>query len=105
MDREVKAKILDRPRARELASWTPPEPTLKEVRERVGGVGVSDDEFLLRCFLRPDEIATMRAAGPPKEYLTARHPVANLLQQLTLRPSSRFIRIQKRGFSITLQQR
>ena len=105
MDREVKAKILDRPRARELARWTPPEPTLKEVRGRVGAGGISDDEFLLRCFLRPEEIATMRAAGPPKEYLTARHPVANLLQQLTLRPSSRFIRIQKRGFSITLQQR
>jgi oxaloacetate decarboxylase alpha subunit len=75
MDREVRAKILDRPRARELARWTPPEPTLKEVRERVGGVGISDDEFLLRCFLRPEEIAMMQAAGPPRDYLTAQHPV------------------------------
>jgi oxaloacetate decarboxylase alpha subunit len=105
MDREVKAKILDRPRAGELAGWTPPEPALKEVRQRVGGVGVSDDEFLLRCFLRPEEIATMRAAGSPKDYLTARHPVASLIQQLTIRSSSRFIRIQQPGFSLTLQQR
>jgi oxaloacetate decarboxylase alpha subunit len=105
VDREVKDKILDRPRARELARWTPPEPTLKEVRQRIGGIGVSDDEFLLRCFLRPDEVATMRAAGSPKEYSTARHPVATLIQQLMLGPSSRFIRIQKPDFSLTLQQR
>ncbi len=105
MDREVRAKILDRPRARELADWTPPEPSLKEVRERVGAVGVSDDEFLLRCFLRPDEIATMQAAGPPKDYLTSRHPVATLIQRLTMRPSPRFVRIQKGDFSLTLQKR
>ena len=37
MDRAVRAKILDRSRARELVGWTPPEPTLKEVRQRVGG--------------------------------------------------------------------
>jgi hypothetical protein len=78
---------------------------LKEVRQRIGGIGVSDDEFLLRCFLRPDEVATMRAAGSPKEYSTARHPVATLIQQLMLGPSSRFIRIQKPDFSLTLQQR
>jgi len=105
MDREVRAKILDRPRARELAGWTPPEPTLDQVRQRVGGVGVSDDEFLLRCFLRPDEIATMRAAGPPEDYLTAKHPLATLVQQLARRPKSGFIRIQKSGFSLTLSKR
>jgi oxaloacetate decarboxylase alpha subunit len=105
MDREIKDTILDRPRAREWARWTPPEPTLKQVRERVGAVGVSDDEFLLRCFLRPDEIESVKAAGPPHDYLTARHPVATLIQQLTMRPRSKFVRIQKGGFSLTLQKR
>jgi oxaloacetate decarboxylase alpha subunit len=105
MDREVKGKILDRPRAREWSRWSPPEPTLKEVRKRVGAVGVSDDEFLLRCFLRPDEIATMQAAGPPEDYLTSRHPVTTLIQQLAMRTTSKFIRIQKDGFSLTLQKR
>ena len=105
MDREVKDKILDRPRAREWSRWSPPEPTLKEVRERVGAVGVSDDEFLLRCFLRPDEIATMQAAGPPEDYLTSRHPITTLLQQLTMRPRSKFVRIHKDGFLLTLQRR
>jgi len=105
MDRAVRAKILDRSRARELVGWTPPEPTLNEVRQRVGGVAVSDDEFLLRCFLRPDEIATMRASGPPEDYLTASHPLATLVQQLTKGQHSKYVRIQKNGFSLTLSKR
>lgn len=105
MDHEVKGKILDRPRSREWARWTPPEPTLKEIRERVGAVSVSDDEFLLRCFLRPDEIESMQAVGPPEDYLTSKHPLITLIQQLTTRTHPKFIRIQKRSFSLTLQQR
>ena len=105
MERDVKDRILDRPRAREWARWTPPEPTLKQVRERVGAIGLSDDEFLLRCFLRPDEIESMKAAGSPRDYLTARHPLATLIQQLTMQPRAKFVRIQKDGFSLTLQKR
>ncbi len=105
MDREIRAKILDRPRAREWARSTPPEPTLKEVRERIGCAVASDDEFLLRCFLQPEEIKAMRAAGPPKEYLTSEHPLAALIQELTRRAKSKFIRIQRGGFSLTLQKR
>jgi oxaloacetate decarboxylase alpha subunit len=102
---EIKDKILDRPRAREWARWTPPEPTLKEVRERVGANGVSDDEFLLRCFLRPDEIEFMKAAGSPQDYLTAKNPLTILIQQLATRPRAKFVRIQKNGFSLTLKKR
>lgn len=105
MDEEVRGKILDRPRAREWARWTPPEPNLKEVRKRVGAVGVSDDEFLLRCFLRPDEIESMKTAGRSQDYLTARHPVATLVRQLTVRPRAKFVRIQKDGVSLILQKR
>lgn len=105
MDREVRGKILDRRRAQEWSRWSPPEPSVKEVRERVGAAGLSDDEFLLRCFLRPDEIATMKAAGSPQDYLTASHPLAALIQQLTMRPHAKFVRIQRKGFSLTLQKR
>ena len=105
MNEEIKHKILDRPRAREWARWTPPEPTLREVRKRVGAAGLSDDEFLLRCFLRPDEIESMKAAGPPQDYLTAKNPVATLVQQLTNRPRAKFIHIRKNGFSLTLRKR
>lgn len=105
IEREVKAEILDRPRSREWARWVPPEPTLKEVRERLGAFGAPDDEFLLRCFLHSGEIESMQAAGPPKDYLTSRHPVTTLIQRLTTRTGSKFIRIQKGNFSLTLRRR
>ena len=47
--------------------------------------GVSDEEFLLRWNLNVDEIETMRAAGAPKEYLTARQPLVNLIDALSKR--------------------
>ena len=45
---EVKAKILDRPRAKEWAAWQPPEPTVAELRKKMNAENVSDEEFLLR---------------------------------------------------------
>jgi len=41
MDAGVKDKILSRPRAKEWTNWTPPDLSLKEVRQKFGGPGVS----------------------------------------------------------------
>ena len=75
MDPDVKDKILSGPRAKELAKWEPPEPSIEEVRRKIGGAGVSDDELLLRWLLRKEEIEAMRLAGPPKEYITPNPPL------------------------------
>src|SRR3989304_434409 len=48
MDANVKDKILSRPRAKELAQWKHPQMSLKELRQKLGGPGVSDEELLLR---------------------------------------------------------
>jgi oxaloacetate decarboxylase alpha subunit len=92
---EVKAKILDRPRAREWAARQPPEPTVAELRKKMGAEGVSDEEFLLRWNLEVKEIEAMRAAGAPKEYFTARRPIVNLIDALSKRTDYRHIVIQK----------
>ncbi len=102
MDPNVKDKILSRARARELAKWQPPEPSIEEVRRKIGGAAVSDDELLLRWLLRTEEIEAMRAAGPPKEYLSARHPLVTLIEELIKREDCRQIHVQKPGFSLTL---
>lgn len=102
MDPNVKDKILSRPRARELARWEPPEPSIQEVRRKIAGPGVSDDELLLRWLLRKEEIEAMRAAAPPKEYLSARHPLVTLIEELTKRTDCSQIQVQKPGFSLTL---
>ena len=40
----VKDRILEKPRAKELADWSPPQPSLAQLRRQYGGPGVSDDE-------------------------------------------------------------
>ena len=104
MAREVKVKILDRPRAKEWAAWQPPEPTVAELRKKMNAENVSDEEFLLRWNLNVEEIEVMRAAGAPKEYLTARQPLVNLLDELAKRSNYRQIVIQKGDMKVSLNR-
>ncbi|MHA1108279.1 MAG: biotin carboxyl carrier protein, partial [Alphaproteobacteria bacterium] len=74
MDENVKDQILSTPRARELEKWEIPEPSLAEMRRKYGGAGVSDEDMMLRWIMSKEEVDTMHAAGPPKEYLSATQP-------------------------------
>jgi len=105
MDPNVKDKILNRPRARELAKWTPPEPSLHEVRQKIGGPGVSDEQLLLRWLLHEEEIAAMRAAGPIREYSTAINPLVSLIEEMAQRADLSKIHIEKSDFALTLEKR
>ena len=101
---EVKAKILDRPRAKEWAARQPAEPSVAELRQKMNAENVSDEEFLLRWNLNVDEIETMRAQGAPKEYLTSRRPLVNLIDALSKRKEYRQIVIQKGDVHIALNR-
>jgi oxaloacetate decarboxylase (Na+ extruding) subunit alpha len=101
---EVKAKILDRPRAREWAARPPLEPTVAELRKKMNAEHVSDEDFLLRWNLEVKEIEAMRAAGAPKEYLTARQPLVNLIDALSKRKDYRQIVIQKGEMVVSLNR-
>jgi oxaloacetate decarboxylase alpha subunit len=105
MDPDVKDNILGRPRAKELAKWVPPDLSLKEVRQKIGGRGVSDDELLLRWLLHREDIDAMRAAGPIKEYSTAIHPLVTLIEELAQRTDCNRVHMDKPGFSLTVEKR
>jgi len=105
IDPNIKDRILNSPRAKELANWEVPQPSIKELRQKLGGRGISDDELLLRYMIQEEEIRKMREAeGPVKEYLTARNPVVALIQELLKQKDSDYISIQKKDFSLTLQK-
>ena len=104
MDPAVKAKIMDRPRAKEWAAWQPPEPTIAELRKKMNAENASDEEFLLRWNLNVEEIDAMRAAGAPKEYLTSRQPLVNLVEALSKRKDYRQIVIQKGDMVVSLNR-
>lgn len=103
MDPDVRDRILNRPRARELARWQPPEPSLEEVRKKYGGPGISDDELLLRYLAGEDQVAAMRAAGPFKRYNGAGQSLVSLIEDLTRRNSISYIQVQKDAMSLTLR--
>ena len=105
MDPEIKDRILDTPRARELASHEPPDPPLEEMRCKFGGRGVSDVDLMLRWMVTKEDVDAMRAAGPYKEYVSARLPLVRLIEELTKRTISSRIQVQKPGLSLTLERR
>ena len=103
MDPNVRDRILDRPRAKELARWTPPDPTLKEVRKIYGGPGVSDDELLLRYLAGEDQVVAMRAAGPFKQFPSGQ-PLASLIRDLSGKSRVGYIQVRKDAMSLTLRR-
>ena len=105
MDAGVKDRILACPRARELAAWEPPEPTIQELRAKYGGGGVSDEELLLRYFLTRDEIDAMRAAGPPRDYPFDAEPVTRMVEGFTRRADYAHIQVRNEGFALNLSKR
>ncbi len=105
MDPDVKDRILSRPRAREWAGWTRPEPSLDEVRQKFGGPGVSDEELVLRVIASPDSVKAMLAAGAPREFLDAGRPVSALMKQLAAVRELRQVHIRRDGLSLKLEQK
>jgi hypothetical protein len=105
MDQEVRARTLDRPRAREIMAQSREQPSLADMRRDLGGADVSDEELLLRWLLSKDDIATMRAAGPGKEYTTTRHPLVRLMAEITQHAECNLIQVSKPGFALTLERR
>ncbi|MEA2907336.1 MAG: oxaloacetate decarboxylase (Na+ extruding) subunit alpha [Alphaproteobacteria bacterium] len=105
MDQEVREKILDRPRAKEIMAQTREHPSIDDMRRQLGGAGVSDEELLLRWLLNKEDIAAMRAAGPAKDYVTTRHPLVKLMADLTQRADCNLIQVSKPGFALTLERR
>ncbi len=102
MDPEVKDKILSRPRAKKWENWTPPDPSLQEVRRKFGGPGVSDEELILRVYAGEDALKLILSAGAPKEYLDATQPLSLLVREISKRTDCNYVRIEKPGLSVTL---
>ena len=107
MDPNLKDRLIGLPRARELKAMLArqrEEITLREMRERLGGPGVSDEEFLLRCIMKgAQEVEAMSAAGPPKRYYNSALPLLTLLQELERHGKVRYVCVRRGGDSLTVQ--
>jgi oxaloacetate decarboxylase alpha subunit len=104
MDQEVRARILDRPRAKEIMAQSREHPTIADMRRDLDAANVSEEELLLRWLLNKEDIAAMRAAGPAKDYVTARHPLVRLMAELTQRSDCNLVHVSKPGFALMLER-
>jgi oxaloacetate decarboxylase alpha subunit len=105
VDAEIKAKILDRPRAKEFAAWEPPQPAIQELRRKLGGPTLTDDELLMRYVAGNEDVEAMRAAGAPKYYSEACNPLLTLIQELSQRKDCSRIYVRKNDFLLKLEKR
>jgi len=104
VEESVRDRILDRPRARELAA-EPPPPDPAELRRRFGR-GISDEELLLRFGLPGDQVDAMLAAGPAKRYYNpGTRSLLLLLEELGSRPPASYLAVGKPGFRLELRGR
>jgi oxaloacetate decarboxylase (Na+ extruding) subunit alpha len=95
-------RILDRPRARELAAEPPPL-SVAELRQRLPR-GVSDEELLLRFGMPAEEVDAMLAARPAaRHYHPEVQPVLRLLRELRSRPPVGRLVVAKPGFRLELR--
>jgi len=105
MDRNVKEKILNRPRAKEISARPHLTDSLEDLRRKYGGTGVSDEDVLLRFFSSKEDVERMRAAGPARAYTNLRNPILNLVENLSKTSDRHRVFIQSQDFSLRMERR
>jgi oxaloacetate decarboxylase (Na+ extruding) subunit alpha len=104
MDQNLRDRLLSLPRAAELAARQRPNLTLKEIRDQLGGPGISDEELLLRYVMKGDqEIKEMRAAGSPKQYFDTAPPLLSLMEELKKHRRVRYLSLRRGDDALFLQ--
>jgi oxaloacetate decarboxylase (Na+ extruding) subunit alpha len=104
MDPDVRNKILDRPRARELADLERPVLSIAEIRRDLDGEGISDQDLLLRWLVRKEDIAAMRKAPPITAYLTDNDRIETLVSNLSRLTNVNMVQIRKPGLNLMLRR-
>jgi oxaloacetate decarboxylase alpha subunit len=105
MGPDVKDKILNRPRAREIADRPHPTDSLADLRRKYGGSGTSDEDVVSRFFTSKEDVERMRAAGAPRRYMPRGNPLLSLIEELSKQPDRGSIYIQRPNFSLKLERR
>jgi oxaloacetate decarboxylase alpha subunit len=105
MDANVKDKILNRPRAREIAERPHPTDSLQDLRRKYGGQGLSDEEVLLRFFSSKEDVDKMKAAGPARSYTSDGNSLLSLVEELTKHPRQNSIYLRRGNLALRLEKR
>jgi oxaloacetate decarboxylase alpha subunit len=103
VDREVEARILDRPRAREIEA-EPPHLILDDLRRKLGR-NLSDEEFLLRAVMPAEQVDAMRSVGPSvRPYNPLVRKITKVLGELPSNGDAADVVIDKPGLKLKLKR-
>ncbi len=106
LDPDVADKVLTSDRARALASWVRPQPSIEEIR-RGYPAGTSDEDLLLRYLTSDEEVDAMKKAGPirtdPRR--SASVIVNELVDLIAERRSVTSLHVSRPGFEVRLARR
>lgn len=98
--------ILAAPRAKEFASWEPPQPSLKELRHEYGEM-LSDEELLLRVVMPKEDVDAALGSGPVRTELPPPPGTRNsaIALDVIARSRANYVRVDRPGLSLTLRRR
>ena len=103
IDANVLDRIMSAPRAKEVSSAVPQEPTLAELRRPFGPV--SDEELILRLLIPETFIAKMRAAGPVRrDYAALASPELERVRQMMTASAARELELGSEGLTLSLRR-
>jgi oxaloacetate decarboxylase alpha subunit len=104
LDPNVLDRVMSHARTREIEREGAP-PDLLDLRRRFAA-GLSDDEFLLRATMPPQQVDAMVAAGPAaRHYNPFARPILKLLRELGGRPRLDDLVVEKPHFRLSLHRR
>jgi len=102
MDQDVTDRILARPRARQLAAAVPPDPTLRELRNRFG-LDLSDEELLLRTVMPASQLDALHMERPTHSATSIAAPLKTLLSELGARRDVTYLSVNKGDLTLRLK--
>ncbi len=103
MDQNVRDKVLSLPRAKVLQKKKFVEPEMAELQKLYGGLGVSEDDFLLHFFTSREDVTTLRQAQSSMAgRFVGKHPLESLVRRLGQYSSIKYLRINNQDESVAL---
>jgi oxaloacetate decarboxylase alpha subunit len=103
MNPDVREKILNSPRAKELSRSSFQELSLSELRKNLDAQSLSDEDFLLSYLMRKEDIQKMRSKGASVDlYQTESLDLSELIKDLSSVAKGNMIHISKAGFNLTI---
>jgi oxaloacetate decarboxylase (Na+ extruding) subunit alpha len=107
IDPNVRDRVLSSPRARQFRNWTPPQPSLRELRIQFGSERMSDEELLSRYLVPEEDFEAARAAGGVRPDYPFHNPAsAGALVEKALRMRRpAYVRVRHGDLDLTLQRK